>query len=262
MSNRSTVQRIEAEQAHERTTFPRRLLLSTVAAVALLNTLPLTLAQAQSDAASSSKPRIGIIGAGTVGATLGGLFVAAGYPIILSSRHPEELRALSTKLGPLSSVATPKEAAASSQIILMAVPFGALAQLGASLRQELRGKIVIDATNPYPWRDGDVAVLAEKEGVGLVSASLLPNARLVRAFNTMSTLTIAKEAHRPGAPLAIPIAGDDGKALEAVTLLIRDIGLEPVKVGGLASARLFQPGALGWQAIGTASELRARFQLP
>lgn len=232
----------------------RRSFLS-LAAVPMLAALPLHAV------AQVAKPRIGIIGAGTVGATLAGLFVNAGYPVTLSSRHPEELRDLAVKLGPLATVGTVQEAAGSGAIILMAVPYGALPQLGVTLRDALKGKLVIDATNPYPWRDGDIARRAEVEGVGAVSASLLPGARLVRAFNTMGTPTIAKEAHRAGPRLAIPIAGDDSGALARAEALILDIGLEPVRVGGLETARQFQPGGPGWQAIGNATELRARLQL-
>lgn len=210
---------------------------------------------------ANTKPHIGIIGAGTVGATLGTLFIKAGYPVMFSSRHPEELQDLAKGLGPLASTGTPLDASSYGSIILLAVPYKALPQLGAALHNALNGKIVIDATNPYTWRDGELANRAIKEGVGVTSASIFPEVRLVRAFNSMSTLTIAQEAGRSGAHLAIPIAGDDSAALRIISTLINDIGLEPVTVGGLAKARDFQPGAPGWQVIGTATELRNHLNL-
>jgi predicted dinucleotide-binding enzyme len=165
-------------------------------------------------------------------------------------------------LGALASVGTVQEAAGTGEMVLMAVPYGALPELGQQLAASLRGKLVIDATNAYEGRDGELAKRVAAQGIGAVSASLLPGARIVRAFNTMSTRTIAEQAGRRGARLAIPIAGDDADALRVVAGLIDDIGLEAVVVGRLDSARLFQTGGPGWQAIGTADELRRRLQLP
>lgn len=241
----------------------RRRFLAAAAVAATLSTAALQAVHAQATAPSSpGKPRVGIIGAGTVGGTLGAMLVQAGYPVMFASRHPEELRDMVQKLGKLASAGTPVEAASAGQIVLMAVPYGALPQLGRDLQAALRGKVVIDATNPFSGRDGDPARRAEQEGVGKVSAELLPGTRLVRAFNTMSTRTIASSAHRSGDLLAIPIAGDDAEALAVTSQLIRDIGLEPVVTGGLETARTFQPGAPGWQAIGNAAELRKRLNLP
>ncbi|OWT72985.1 MULTISPECIES: NADPH-dependent F420 reductase [unclassified Achromobacter] len=241
----------------------RRDFLAAAALAAILSAVVLPPVHAQAATPSNqARPQVGIIGAGTVGGTLGAMLVQAGYPVMFSSRHPEELREMVQKLGKLASAGTPGEAARWGQIVLVAVPYGALPQLGQDLRAELRGKVVIDATNPFSGRDGAPARRAEQEGVGKVSAELLPGTRLVRAFNTMSTRTIASAAHRPGDPLAIPIAGDDADALAVTSQLIRDIGLEPVVTGGLETARTFQPGAPGWQAIGNAADLRKRLNLP
>ena len=213
-------------------------------------------------AAAAAPMRIGVIGAGNVGGTIGALWVRAGHEVMFASRHPDELRAMAQALGPGARVGTPREAAGFGQAILMAVPYGALPQLGQDLAGPLRGKVVLDATNPFPGRDGAPAERAQAQGAGTVSAELLPGTRLVRAFNSMSAATVGAQAHRPGAPLAIPIAGDDAQALAVAQRLVRDAGLDPVVVGPLSSARLFQPGGPGWQVADTAEVLRKRLGLP
>ncbi|WP_218177353.1 NADPH-dependent F420 reductase [Pseudomonas gingeri] len=179
-----------------------------------------TVANAQASAPNDTKPTIGIIGSGTVGGTLGKLFVAAGYPVVFSSRHPDELKGMAAGLGSLASVGTPERAAREGDIVLMAVPYRALPEIGQQLAQTLNSKIVIDATNAYDWRDGDLVRQVEEQGIGKVSAALLPGAKIVRAFNNMGTSTIAEQAHRKESLLAIPIAGDDKDAIVVVSRLI------------------------------------------
>lgn len=91
--------------------------------------------------------RIGIIGAGWLGGTVGKLLVKAGHEVMFSSRHPEELKKMAQELGQRASVGTPKEAAAYGSVLLFAVPYDAIPQLGIDLKDELKGKIVLDACN-------------------------------------------------------------------------------------------------------------------
>ncbi len=212
--------------------------------------------------AAEAKPlRIGVIGAGKIGGTLAGLWVKAGHEVLVSSRHPEQLQELARSLGPRARAGTPREAAAFGDVVLVSVPYGALPQVGRDLAKELAGKVVLDTGNPYPERDGEMAVEARRKGTGAASAEYLPGVRLVRAFNAISFRNLRSEAHRAGEPVAIPIAGDDEGALGVAARLVRDAGFEPVVVGPLSSARLFDVGTPVYTQVLTARELRARLGL-
>jgi predicted dinucleotide-binding enzyme len=202
--------------------------------------------------------KIGIIGAGRIGGTLASLWAKAGHQVLLSSRHPDQLQDLARSLGPRARVGTPKEAAAFGDVVLISVPYGALPQIGRDLAKELAGKVVLDTGNPYPERDGEMALEARRKGTGVASAEFLPGVRLVRAFNAISYRSLRSEAHRAGEPVAIPIAGDDERALGVATRLVRDAGFEPVVVGPLARAKLFDVGTPVYTQVLTARELRER----
>jgi len=235
----------------------RRALLAAGAGFALLMAVPLR-AQAQSTAGM----RIGIIGAGRIGGTIGGLWVKAGHPVMLSSRHPEELKDLVASLGPLAKAGTVAEAIAFGDALFIAVPYGALPQIGKDYGDALKGKVLLDACNAVASRDGGaVAEEVEQEGIGVVSQKYLGGARLVRAFNTMSYAIFAREANRPPPRLAIPIAGDDAQAVKVAAGLVTDAGFDPVVVGKLADARKFQRGGPGYGQSVSAAELRQKLSL-
>src|SRR5580692_12680071 len=166
--------------------------LAAAAAVAMM-------AHAGTAAAAGGAPlKIGIIGTGHIGGTLAKLWVAAGHEVLISSRHPEELRALAQSLGPKAKVGTPREAALFGDVVLESVPYGALPQIGQDLKAELAGKIVLDTANPYPGRDGEMANEARRVGTGVASPRYLPGVRLVRAFNAITVDDLASQAHRNG----------------------------------------------------------------
>jgi predicted dinucleotide-binding enzyme len=232
----------------------RRLLLAGGAAL---------LAPSQRSAAQPApKSRIGVIGSGRLGGTVGTLWAKAGHPVLFSSRHPERLKELVEAAGPMARAGTPAEAAAFGEVVLVAVPYGALPEVGRELGEALRGKVVLDACNAVVSRDGAVGQAAIERGIGLASAGHLPGARLVRAFNTLGSRVLAEQAHRAGAPVAIPIAGDDPGALEVASGLVRNAGFEPVVVGPLARATEFAMGARGYGQVVTAPELRRILGLP
>ncbi len=207
-------------------------------------------------AASRSRMKIGIIGAGRIGGTLGEHWVKAGHEVLLSSRHPENLKGLAARLGPLARAGTPREAAAFGDVILIAVPYGALPQVGRDFAGEMRGKVVLDCANPFPYRDGPVAEDARRKGAGVASPEHLPGVRLVRAFNTIPYGVLSSQAHRAGERVAVPLAGDDRQALEVAARLVEDAGFEPVVVGPLARAREFDVGTPAFGRGLTARELR------
>jgi predicted dinucleotide-binding enzyme len=200
--------------------------------------------------------KIGIIGAGRIGGTLGELWVKAGHQVLLSSRHPERLKPLAKRLGPKARAGTPREAAAFGEVILISVPYGALPQVGRDYADELKGKVVLETGNPFPGRDGDMASAARAKGAGIASAEFLPGVRLVRAFNTIPYSALRSEAHRAGEPIGVPLASDDEAALKIAARLVQDAGFEPVVVGSLARAKEFDVGSAVFGRALTASELR------
>jgi predicted dinucleotide-binding enzyme len=230
-------------------------------ALAMLGACAVLVAPA-SGATDSSKPvRIGIIGTGKIGATLAELWVQSGHEVMISSRHPDELKPLAAKLGPKARVGTPAEAAAYGPVVLISVPYAALPQIGHDYAPQLAGKVVLDTGNPYPQRDGDMAVAAREKGTGVASKEFLPGVRLVRAFNAISYVSLRNEAHRAGEPIAIPIAADDAAALKQASALVHDAGFEPVVVGDLSQARRFDVGTPVYVKLLTAPELRTALGL-
>jgi predicted dinucleotide-binding enzyme len=208
-------------------------------------------------AAQSAKPmRIGVIGAGSLGGTVGRVLVQAGHEVKFSSRHPEELAAMARELGPRASVGTPREAAAFGRVLLFAVPYEALPQLGRDLKDDVRGKVVLDACNASSSTDSALAREVKANGAGLTSARLLPNTRLVRAFSAVDATQVEASFKHEREKLGVPLAGDDADAMRVAAQLVRDAGCEPVIVGNLAACKSFDRDGPGWRANTTAPNLR------
>src|SRR5438309_8048019 len=146
---------------------------SAAAAVALMAWTGAAAGAAPAAVSTVAPLKIGIIGAGHIGGTLASLWVKAGHEVLVSSRHPDQLERLARSLGPKARAGTPREAALFGDVVLVSVPYGALPQIGRGLKAELSGKIVLDTGNPYPQRDGDMAVEARRKGTGVSSAEFL-----------------------------------------------------------------------------------------
>ena len=211
--------------------------------------------------APGSKSKIGIIGSGRIGGTIGGLWVKSGHPVMFSSRHPEELKDLVAGLGPLAHGGSVADAVAFGDVLFIAVPYGALPQIGQDNAAALKGKVILDACNAVAARDGAIATEVEQNGIGVTSQKYLAGTKLVRAFNTMSYMIFAREANRPPPRLAIPIAGDDAQAVQVASGLVQDAGFDAVVVGKLADARRFQRGNPGYGQPVSAAELRQKLNL-
>jgi predicted dinucleotide-binding enzyme len=188
--------------------------------------------------------KIGVIGSGRIGSTVGRLLADAGHDIMFSSRHPEALDALVAEVGRSATRGSVLEAARFGEVLLISVPLNALPALGQELAGAIEGKVVLETGNPYPGRDGKVAddLIASGHGTGAFSREHLPGARVVRAFNSVWDQTLAKEAHRPEPKVGIPLAADDREALEIAARLVRDAGFDPVPVGNLDTAKRFDVG--------------------
>ena len=200
--------------------------------------------------------KIGIIGAGMIGSTVGKLWVDAGHEVRFASRHPEELAPLVGKLGARASAGTSAEAAAFGDVVMVTIPLAALPQLAHDV--SLANKIVLDTSNAYERRDGAKASEATQHPRGSAgwAAEIFPDARWVKAFNTVYFKTLETEAHRNGDRVGIPLASDDAAAMEVAAQLVRDAGLDPVIVGELVRGKEFEPGTPVYNTGMSGAEVR------
>jgi predicted dinucleotide-binding enzyme len=206
--------------------------------VLVLEGLPLA---APAATAQQAKLKIGIIGSGRVGGTLGEVWARAGHEVMFSSRDIDHDRSLAEKIGANARAGSPREAAAFGDVLLVAVPYGALPGIGKDLSDIIKGKVVVDTCNPFAGRDGEIATWAREKGAGLASAELLPGARIVRAFNAIGYAQMG-QAHKQPGRMGMPMASDDAQAVALASGLVRDIGYEPVLVGGLVMGKHLMPG--------------------
>ena len=190
--------------------------------------------------------RIGVIGSGRIGTAVARQFVRAGHEVaIANSRGPESLGGLVAELGSAARAASVEEAAQFGELVVVAIPLGRIDELPP---QPFAGKIVIDANNYYPERDGEIAELDRGETTSSeLLARHLGRARVVKAFNTMNFRPLGSDG-RPSAPraerLALFVAGDDADAKRRVMELIEEIGFAALDTGSLADGgRRQQPGS-------------------
>jgi predicted dinucleotide-binding enzyme len=203
--------------------------------------------------------KIGIIGAGMIGSTVGKLWIDAGHEVTFASRHPEELQPLVAKLGEHASAGTPSEAARFGEVVMLTVPLMAVPALARDLAPSLAGKIVLDTGNAYEKRDGAAAAEASRHPHGSAgwAAAMFPEARWVKAFNSVYFKTLETEAHRDGDRVGIPLASDDRAAMDVAAQLVRDAGFDPVPVEPLARGKEFEPGTKPYNTGMSGAELRA-----
>jgi predicted dinucleotide-binding enzyme len=188
---------------------------------------------------------IGIIGSGRIGATAARLFVDAGHDVVIAnSRGPDSLTDLVQDLGESARPATVEDAASIAELVLVAIPFGRYGELPA---EALSNKIVVDAMNYYPERDGHFRELDDDTTTSTeLLAAHAPDARVVKAFNTMKWTDLGERGSQGPLDerLVILVAGDDQEAKDRVSALIEQIGFAPVDTGGLAEGgRRQQPGS-------------------
>ena len=214
----------------------RRALLKVFGAGMVLGVLPFAAR------AASAKPKIGIIGSGRIGGTLGEIWVKAGHEVMFSSLDIEQDKALAAKIGGGARAGTTREAVAFGDVLLLAVPWRAFPDLSKEIGPAMKGKVVIDASNPIVGRDGEVATQAREKGAGLAAAEYFPGARIVRAFNAIGFARLPEFASRPGERVGMPMAADDQKAYAVAADMVREVGLEPVLVGPLAMGKYLIPG--------------------
>ena len=188
--------------------------------------------------------KIGIIGSGNIGGTLGKHWATVGHEVIFSSRNPEQLKPMADEVG--AKIGNVQEAATFGDIILLAIPFGKVPELAQQIGR-LDNKILIDAGNPYPQRDGDVAqkvIDDESQTATGYVASQFPGAKTIKAFNSIYFKVLAEQAFRSGDErIAVQVCGDDESAKQTVKQLIEEIGFAPQDIGSLSQGVIFEPNA-------------------
>lgn len=200
--------------------------------------------------------KIGIIGAGWLGGTVGRIWLKAGHDLFFSSRDPDKQRRASAALGPRASGGTVQDAADFGEVVLISVPYRALEDIGRTFQAQLAGKIVLDACNPYRPDPAALISAIETEGVASASSRLLPGVRYVRAFSSVDATAVDASAAGQGQRLGVPVASNDVGALNVAEQLVRDAGCDPVVTGDLESARRFQRDGAGFRIHLGAAELR------
>jgi predicted dinucleotide-binding enzyme len=208
--------------------------------------------------------KIGIVGSGQIGGQIGKLWSQAGHEVLFSSRHPENLAELVEQAGGAARAGTPEEAIAFGDVVLLSIPFVALPEFGRSMTEALGRKVVLETANPYPDRDGAMAgeVRQSGRGTGPYLREWFPGVRIVRAFNSVWDRTLATEAYRAAPRVGIPLASDDGEALEVAAALVTDAGFDPVIVGSLDRSREFDFGAPVYDTGMSGPDLRKALGLP
>lgn len=220
---------------------------------------PLT-AQAPPAIREGRSLRIGVIGAGNMGAPMGLGLAAAGHRVMFATRNPAELVELMQQGAPRVSVGHVDAAIYFADVIVLATPPVAFQQLGTDFGELMRGKIVIDISNPRVDREGPITNEWLARGTGEAMADFFPGTRFVKAFNTVAPRDFTNPV-RDGVRIAVPIATNDREAAEVAAALAGDFGLDPVIAGGLARAKEFDRGSPIWETGAGALAVREHLRL-
>lgn len=176
--------------------------------------------------------KVGVIGSGSIGGTVGTLWAKAGHEVLFSSRNPEKLSSLVAAAGNSARAGTIAEAASFADVIFLAVYYwttnDALAAAGS-----LDGKIIIDATNPYNRTNAGQIQRVPNVSSALELAQKMPQAKVVKAYNTLPTATLANK-HHCADPYVLFYCGDDAGAKAIVAQLIEDSGFAGIDLGELS----------------------------
>ena len=180
-----------------------------------------------------------IIGTGNIGGQVARYLVAGGERVVLAARDESHAAALANELGPLASAAPVRQAIEDADAVVLAVWLDTTKELIAENADVLRGKVVVDPSNPIrPDGNGGFArTLADGQSAASVIAGLLPaDAHLVKAFGSLGADALASSANRKPRRAVLFYATDDERAAATVERLIATAGFDAVKAGGLSDA--------------------------
>ncbi|MFB6832386.1 NADPH-dependent F420 reductase [Streptomyces hydrogenans] len=186
--------------------------------------------------------RIGVLGTGNMADALATHWARAGHRVTIGGRDAEKARRLAERIGGGAGSGSPEAAAASGEVVLAALPFGAGAEVVRELRPALAGRTLIDCSNPVG--PGFRLLTGGGPSAARLLADAAPEAHVVKAFNLCHEgVWRMRPPVFDGRPLAVPVCGDDERALARVHTLVRDAGCEPVAGGGLDRAGLLEATA-------------------
>lgn len=189
---------------------------------------------------------IAIIGTGRVATALGPQFGKLGHRIVYGSRDParDSVQTLVAATGSTASAVSPAAAAAQADIVVLATPWQATEGVVKGLG-DLAGKIVIDPTNAYARTADGLREMAVETSAGELIQSWLPQAHVVKAFNTLHARTMANP-EIAGGPVTIPIVGNDETAKDTVAELVTGIGFEAIDLGPIRYAHNVEAMLMLW----------------
>jgi NADPH-dependent F420 reductase len=195
--------------------------------------------------------QITIIGTGNMGRGIGTRAVAGGHDVTVVGTEPEKAQALAGELGGSARAGESVE----GDVVILAVPYAAAADIVRSYGDQLDGKVVVDITNPVDLNTFE-PLQVEGSGAQQIAAAAPGGARVVKAFNTTFAGTLVEGAVS-GQPLDVFIAGDDEGAKGTVSQLAESGGLRPVDAGPLVRARELE--ALGYLHMAVQQNLGTGF---
>lgn len=182
--------------------------------------------------------KIAVVGVGTVGRILAEKLAGSGHEVAVAASSPSSAERAAEGMD-CTPAGSPAEAARDADVVVLAVPADAMGEIAGEIQPNVDGKPVVDVSNgPKVVSDG--GSLAEE------LQRLLPNARVVKAFNTAFASRMADPVVE-GHPVDGFLAGDDADAKAAVAQLVRDVGFEPLDAGGLNMARALE--GMAWMNI-------------
>jgi 8-hydroxy-5-deazaflavin:NADPH oxidoreductase len=180
--------------------------------------------------------RITIIGAGNVGGGLAAAAVRADHDVVISASSSDSAGKAASSIG-ATAASSNGEAVRDADIVVLAIPHGAVAGIVAELGNALDGKVVIDSTNPLNATYTDLTTTGTSAAETLQQE--LPGSAVVKAFNTVFASRLGSPTEG-GEPLDVLIAGDDADAKATVGALAGSLGFKVIDAGGLRMARTLE----------------------
>jgi predicted dinucleotide-binding enzyme len=188
--------------------------------------------------------KLAIIGSGKVGRALGKWAAARDQFVTFTSRHMESASAGAAASGRKGRAADLATAVAESEVLFLTLPFGEVITTLESVRSALKGKILVDVTNPITADHRDLTIGHDDSGAEQI-ARAFPEVRVVKAFNAVFAEVYAAETPRLGGQrVAIFYAGDDVDSKRRVFELIELLGFEAIDAGPLRNSRYLEPLSL------------------
>lgn len=210
--------------------------------------------------------KVAVIGLGNIGKVVAKNLVKGNRPVIVATRNLEDAQVYANELGSLATATETADAIKQADIVVLSVWFNTIGEFMTKYANELKGKIVIDPSNPIAPDDngGFKKIIGEKESAGLINASLLPSgATIAKALGTLGAASLESAAFQTPEKAVLFYATDDTSINADVEQLIKDNGFEPVRVGGINQSirievfgDLHEFGALGKTV--TASQAKSK----